>query len=773
MTDAPQQSDPFLPPFPDDDAESRIQMAPAMPAVARETTVATPKTVDRPELHLLDYVRILYKRRYMALTVFALVVLVVSVYTFTAVPLYTARTRILIDVENPNVVSFKEVINEQQAKTDYNQTQYNILQSRSLARKTVESMKLGDQLLASSTRTSKVSVTGVLRGVVGWIGGLFGGEASPPAQSENQIPAADETAAQSREIDAFLSHLSVSPLRGSRLVDVSYTLPDPALATQIVNALAKNYIQQNLEYKFLASQDASDFLNTQLQQQRKNVETAEAALQKYREQNDAISLADRENITVQKLTELNAAVTRAKTERIGKEALYNQLRTADNASVLDTYPAIMANGFVQQLKAQLADLQRQQVQLSEKFGPLHPEMQKITSAIQNTQAKLDAEIRKVVQSVKSEYENALAQEQSLSSALNQQKSEALAMNRKSIEYSVLDRDVQSSKQLYDNLMQRSKETGVAGELKSSNIRVIDIAEQPRAPVSPNRMFNETAAIFGGSLLAIVLAFFVEYLDNRIKSPEEIKAHLGLPHLGMLPLVDESAKSGKYVLLDGETSPNFAEAFRVVRTNVLFSSAAAGGQSVLITSTSPGEGKSMVASNLALSLAQAGRRVILLDADLRKPKVHQAFGVPQEPGLSNVLVGNAKASESVRKGSVPGLWVLPAGRIPPNPAELLGSQRFHEFIGSLRQHFDWIVIDSPPVMAVADASVLANLATGVVFVIGSEMTSRHIARRAIEQLHNSQAKFFGAVLNRVDLQRNAYYYSQYYRREYSTYYTSKT
>ena len=730
----------------------------------RSTAMQVEGPVGSTEVHLSDYIKVLYKRRWMATSVFALVVTCVTAYTFTATPIFEAHAQLLIEVDNPNVVAFKEVIDEQAAKADYYQTQYNILQSRSLARKTMEKL----HLFQSSTVAQPVKVTRTAA-VKQWISELFGGE--PAGPKENLTPGADETAAQSRAIDAFLGHLTVTPIRNSRLVNVRYSLPDPALATQIINTLARAYIDQNLEYKFLASQDASEFLTDRLKEQRAQVEAAEIALQQYREQNDAISLEDRQNITVQKLSDLNAAVTRAKMNRIEKESLYNQLKASQgNAAQVDTFPAILTNGFIQQLKGQLADLQRQRAQLSEKFGDQHPEMIKVNSAIANAQIKLDAEIRKVVQSVKSEFDSAAAQEQSLSAVLNQQKGEALSMNKKAIEYGVLARDVESSKSMYNSLMQRSKETGVSGELRTSNIRIVDPAEQPRRPVSPNSRLNLLYAVFGGALLAITLAFMFEYMDNRIKSPDEIKSHLGLPHLGLLPLMPAKTEGG-YTRVDQAVPANFAEAFRVLRTNVLFSCAADGGQTILVTSTGPGEGKSLVASNLAISLAQAGRRVLLVDADLRKPKVHTVFGMDQEPGLSNVLVGNSKASGAVKKSSLQGLWLLPAGHIPPNPAELLGSQRFKDFLVSLGNHFDWVVLDSPPVMAVADASVMASLANGVLFVVGAEMTSRYAARRAVEQIETAQGHFFGAVLNRVDLEHNAYYYSQYYRREYTTYYQS--
>jgi succinoglycan biosynthesis transport protein ExoP len=712
------------------------------------------------EVHLTDYIKILYKRRYTAAAVFLLIVGSVAVYTFTATPLFEARTRILIEVVNPSVVSFKEVIDENQTKSDYYQTQYNILQSRALARRTMDELKLWT---VASVRTP-----GGTKAPSAWdkLLGFFGRGA---ASQEVQSVAADESAEQSRGIDAFLSHLTITPIRTSRLVDIRYTLPDRKLATDIVNSIAKNYIEQNLEYKFLASKEANEWLSQRLKEQREQVETAEVKLQQYREQNDAIALADRQNITVQKLADLNATLTRAKTERIQKEAIYNQLvQSQSNPAMLDSFPAILSNSFIQQQKTELSDLQRQYSQMSEKLGDKHPEIIRLKAALQISQAKLSGEIGKVVQSVKSEYQSSLAQEASLTSALNAQKSEALSMNRKGIEYGVLERDMQSSKQIYESLMQRAKETGVSGELKSSNIRIVDPAEVPRSPVSPRRQLNMTLALLTGTVLALGLTFFLEYLDNRIKTPDELKSHLGLAFLGLIPKVADKSGQSAPLLTDGAPG-SFVEAFRTLRTNVLFSSAQSGAKTVVITSTGPGEGKSVVASNLAVALAQSGQRVLLIDADLRRPQLHIRFGQKEEPGLSNLMVGNAKASEVVRKTAIHGLWLLAAGRVPPNPAELLGSARFRDFIATLKDHFDCIVVDTPPVLAVTDAALVANVASGVIFVVGAEMASRYAARAAIETLVAAKAQFFGGVLNKVDLEHNAYYYSQYYRKEYSHYY----
>ena len=719
------------------------------------------KALDR-EVHLSDYLKVLSRRRWPALTMFVLIVLGTLVYSYTATPIYEARVQLLIENEHGNVVSFKEAIEQEKTTNDYYQTQYRILQSRLLARRTLDQLKLWDAFDAAKAPAT-FSIGNAMRSAAAAGVGLF--VSAKPIEPRGT----DETAAQSLILNNFLANLTVSPVRNSRLVDIEYQSANRDLAAQVANGIARAYIELNLEFKFTASREASDWLGARMGEQRRIVEQSESALQVYREKNDAVSLDERQNIVVQKLADLNAAVTRAKTERIQKESTYGQVRNLQNdRTSVDTISAVLSNQFVQQQKTELAELQRQQSQLSEKLGERHPDIVKNRSAIQAAEARLQNEVGKVVQSLKNDYESSLAQEQSLMRALEQQKQDALALNRRSIDYGALQREAASNRQIFESLMQRTKETGISGELKTSNIRVLDAAETPQFPATPNKKMNTLAAVFGGGVFAIGLAFLFEYLDDRIKSPAELKTALGVPFLGMVPKVPENPEHGA-PLLDRGVTPNFAEAMRTLRTNVLFSSTSTGSQSLVITSSGPGEGKTVVASNLAMALAQTGQRVVLIDADMRRPRVHEVFAEKQEPGLSNVLIGDVKISEALRSTSSASLWVLPAGHIPPNPAELLGSTRFADFITTLGQQFAWVIIDSPPIMAVTDAAVVAHIANGVVFVVGSEMTSRAVAATAIEQLTTANARIVGAVLNRVDLDQNAYYYSQYYRREYGHYY----
>jgi polysaccharide biosynthesis transport protein len=748
-----------------------------------ERTRPTASAPAVEEKHLMDYLRIVYKRRWISLPVFIILFAIGAVNALRQTPIYQAHVQLLIEKDAPSVATLDQMFqsNEGWYNDEFYQTQYKILQSRSLAKRAIDMMNLWDvpKLGNGPEPKSQISITGFLWSGVDFVLALakkpLNGNEPPPAatvEPSQQIPADGETPRQAGRIDQFLSGVSIAPVRNSRLVEVRYTSNDPVFAAAAANGLTKAYIQQSMEQKFNTSKEATDWLGERLAEQRKAVEASEAALQAYRERNGAVSVADNaaSNIVVGRLTDLNSALTKAKTERINKEALYTQLKAMESTSAIDTFPAVLANEYIQKLKTDVSDLQRQQAQMAERYGERHAEMIRVRTALQGAEAKLRLELGKVVESVRSEYQTALNEERSLQSALDAQKGEAMSLNRKGIEYGVLQREADSNRQIYDSLLQRTKVTDISSERRSTNIRIIDQAEVPRGAISPN-IRRDVMVAFGGSLFfALALAFVFEYLDSRIKSPQELKAHINVPFLGMVPVIRMKGAKNDPLLTD-DVPANFAEAFKTIRTNVLFSSADEGMRSLVVTSAGPGEGKSITSANIAIALAQTGQRVLLIDCDMRRPRVHEIFGGDQEPGLSNVLTGNAKPGDAIRRSHLNGLWLLASGHIPPNPAELLGSRKFADFMISLEQHFDWVVLDTPPVLVVADSSIVANQSSGVVFVVGSDKTSRHAAKAAVEQLESANAHIVGSILNRVDLVRNPYYYSAYYRKEYSKYYVS--
>jgi capsular exopolysaccharide synthesis family protein len=475
---------------------------------------------------------------------------------------------------------------------------------------------------------------------------------------------------------------------------------------------------------------------------------------------------------VQRLADLNGALTKAKTERISKEGLYNQLAALQNdRAALDTFPLILSNAYIQQLKAQVAELQKEQANLAERYGDRYPDMVRVKTALQAAEARLQGEIAKTVESVRNDFLAARAQEQSLTEALDSQKRLALNQNRVEIEYASLERDAQSNRQVLENLLQQAKQSGLAAAVSASNIRVVEQAVVPSVPVRPQRGRLLLLTLLGASLLSVGLAFVVEYLDTRVKSPEEIRLYLGVHCLGMVPVVDRKELDHATPLVGRHSSADFSESVRRIRTNLMVSSMRNAVKTLAVTSTSPEEGKTVVASNLAVVLAQAGRKVLLIDADMRRPKVHEVFELPQQPGLSSLLgwLQRPNLAEAVRQYGETGLDVLTAGPIPSNPAELLAMPAFRDLLGRLGPLYDHIIIDCPPIMAVTDASLVANEVSGVLFVIGAETTTRAAARTAIDELRDTRDNIVGAVLNRVDLRHNSYYYARYYRADYERYY----
>lgn len=729
------------------------------------------------ERHLSDYLRVLYKRRRIAIPVFLLVGVMMGVNSFRQTKIYQAHVQLMIEKDTPNVARLDQIFQTQDAwiSDEFYQTQYRVLQSRTLAKRTLDAMQLwGAPRLGNGPEPkAAISVTGLAMQAVAAGVRLVksvAGNAEPPPPSP-AVPE-NETVAESNRVDEFLGGLSIEPVRNSRLVDIGYISSDPQFAAAAANAVAKAYIDFTMESKFAASKEATDWLGDRLAEQRKAVEASEAALQAFKEANGTVSVADgATNIVVQRMTDLSSALTKAKTDRINKEALYNQLKSAEGSGALETFPAVLTNDYIQKLKSDLTDVQQKQAALAERYNERHPEMIKSRTAIENAETKLRIEISKVVASVKNDYLAALSEEQSLQGALNSQKGEALSLNRKGIEFNVLQREAESNRQIYESLMQRTKETGITSENRSTNVRVMDQAEVPRVPILPRRGRDLTMAFVASLLLAVGTAFAFEYMDNRIKLPDELRSHLGISFLGMVPALGPKAASG---LITGDVPAAFAEAIKSIRTNVLFSSTEEGLKTLVVTSAGPGEGKSSVATNLALALSQTGLRVLIVDGDMRRPRVHEIFQMPEEPGLSNLLVGNCKPSEAIRPApTTRNLWILPAGQTPPNPAELVGSKRFGQYLTTLAEQFDWVVIDSPPVLVVSDAAVLANVATGVVFVVGAEQTTRHAAHEAIEQLHAAKAHIIGGVLNRVAVESHPYYYSRYYRKNYARYYTKSS
>jgi polysaccharide biosynthesis transport protein len=722
------------------------------------------------QIDLQEYLRVLIKRRWVIATIFTVLVLTVAVKTFTATPIYEATSRIIIEKENPNLMSIQEVMAVDSTGTDYYQTQYQIIESRIVAREVIRQLDLEnspeffpepkDNVLANVKR----SIGEALSSAKAWVVSLLKtGDDTGGADTS----AEDDAFVDSGLVSDFIDRVTVSPIRNSRLVDVSVEGKDRVMATRMANSLVKAYIGQNLETKLSAAKGAVQWLGERVNDERKKVETAEKALLAYKEKYQIITdfSSDAENITAQKLAELNAQVLDAESQRVKVETRYQQAISLDKTpEMLDSIPEVLSNDLIQEIKKMEVVLFNRMSELSKKYGRNHPQMRAIDSELADLKKRKAVEARRVVNSLKNEYKLALAREESLKRALARQKTESLKLNKKAVQYGVLRREAESSRQMYELLIKRFKETSLTEEMKTGNIRIIDKAEVPEFPVKPKKKRNILLAVIVGLTLGIGTAFFLEYLDNTIKLPEDVKEHLEIPYLGPVPAMT-SNDIPDHVARDLVTvhSPKSAasESYRSIRTGILFSSADAAPQTIVFTSASPGEGKTITTANLGVAMANAGSRVLLLDCDMRRPRIHKIFGVDRKVGLSNILVGTASPKDAIVPSSVENLDILPVGPIPPNPSEIISSKKMGLLLNALKKQYTRVLIDSPPISAVTDAVLLSQMADGLLLVVRAGETPRQVIQHALAQVRSVNANILGAVLNAVSVGRDSYYYYQYY------------
>jgi capsular exopolysaccharide synthesis family protein len=711
-----------------------------------------------PNDHLFDRLATIVKHWKAAVAMTVLVIAAMMYQTFTTVPLYRAQARVQIDEEQTTAqTDFKEPSFVYSDPEPYYQTQYKILQGRDLALRAARRLKLDSVPEFNGRGAQPPLVTRLIGAAKAKIMAPFVGSAPVPG-APSTSPGKDN-----EQADALLGRVQVVPVRGSRLVDVYFVAADPAFAARAANVFVDDYVNQNLEFRLQNTDKTLQWLTEEVAKQQNVVQSSERMLAEYRENQNALSLEDRQNIIVSRLNQVNDAASRARLTRIQKETLYNQIIAAkDPESLLQ----IASNPLVQQLKTRIVELQREKTALTERYGEKHPDVQRVNGQIADAQRQLDGEIEKSVAAIKADYQAAIDEEKQLAADLEGQKAQATTLNRKSIDYSVLQREAESNRQVYESLLQREKELRVVSNSRANNVRVLDRAEVPGSPFTPNTRRAWLMAILFGLGCGIATAFAIDYLDDTVKTPEDVTWRLRLDFIGLVPKV----QGERHPLLSGPVPHDFGEAFRALRTALVASSGTDATRLVAVTSTQPLEGKTTTAANIALALAIGGARVLLVDADMRRPSLHKAMRLPNDKGLSDLLGGKARVREVVQRSSDANLLVITAGHTPSNPSELLASERMRAFLHQLTTGpFDWVIIDTPPVLAVTDSVIIAPLVHAVTFVIGAEMTRWRLAERAIETLQGGHPRSITAILNRVDYDRNRYYYSRYYGHQYKSYY----
>jgi exopolysaccharide transport family protein len=723
------------------------------------------------QIDLRDYLRVILKQRWIIIAFFAIVVIVVAIYVLTATPIYKASTRLVIEKENPNVVSIQEVMAVNASGTDYYQTQYKIIESRTVAREVIKRLRL-DQSEEFCPPPKDDFISNLKNTISDFKNSIISLLKTDETSKEKET---EEYSRDSKLVSAFISRIEVSPIRNSRLVDISFEAKDPVLAFRIANTLASAYIDHNLEIKLSAAQGAMKWLNNRVYDERIKVEKAERALLRYKEENRIITdfSSDVEHVSAQKLAQLNTQVVDMESKRVEAETRFKQAAALiGHSDMLDSVPEVLNNELIRQIKSMEVNLYQRMSEFSKKYGKNHPQMVAIDSELKTLQKRKSQEINRVINSLKNEYKVALAKEESLKDALSKQKEELLDLNEKAIQYGVLRREVESAQNIYEMLIKRFKETSLSENMRAGNIRIIDKAEVPKTPVKPKKRVSIILAMIVGLFGGTGLAFLLEYLDNTIKTPDDLKQYLNIPDLGPVPLfaAENKGNPGKgkdrtsdLIALHSPRS-TASESYRGIRTNIMFSTAESVPQVILVSSAGPREGKTITAANIAITMAQAGSKIIILDCDMRRPEIHNLFGATRDRGMSNIMVGVDNIGVIIQSTQIPNLDVITSGPIPPNPSEMLGSKRMESLLVALRKKYDHILIDSPPVTAVTDASVLSKSADGVIMVIRTGDMARQIVKNGIDQFNNVGAHFIGAVLNGIDLSSSkySYYYYQYYR-----------
>jgi polysaccharide biosynthesis transport protein len=685
---------------------------------------------------------------------------------YSSIKLYLARGQILIENERSTAVpglqsSDNQFYEDPQA---YYNTQFRIIKGRDLTRRVIRKLHVEKYAEFNGTAAPPRTPLTMLGEVGERIVGLV-----RPASEAAQPPRAADPVDEATLIDAFLSRVGVDQVKDSRLVDVTFQSLDASFSAQAVNALMDEYVDQNLTVKVSSTQNTLEWLAGELTKQQQKVEENERALAQYREKQNAMSLDDKQNVVLSRYNALNESLMKARSELSQKQVLNDQLKAINTGTPSDTIPAVANNSQVLAAKARLVQLQQERARLTERLGPKHPTVAANATAMEDAKSQVDVETNKAIQQIKNEYDTAMLQEKSTEKAVDASKADVQDLGRKSVDYNVIEREAKSNRAVYDTLLQQEKELRVASNSRANNVRIIDRAEVPKSPMAPAGRRTWLLSFAIGLVLAVGVAFGLDYMNDTIKTPEDVSRRLNLPFLGLVP----SVRGDKHPLLASSHVPHdFGESFRSLRTSLMSKYNEAGTKIFVVTSAQPLEGKTITAANIAMALAYGGARVLLIDADMRRPGLHRPLRLTNERGLSQVLNGQARVRDVIQRTVDPNLLAITAGKPPPNPSELLSSERMKTLLTNLAHGaFDWILIDTPPVLAVTDAVILAPSVTGVIYVIGAEMTRRRLAERALETILSANPRSVAVVLNKVDFSRNKYYYSRYYGQQYKNYYAS--
>ncbi len=749
--------------------------------------------IPEKEIHLRDYLQVIRKRKSILVVFFLLINLVIGLYTFLSTPLYEASTKLVIKQNETDPLG-----NASRSSYDpqFLETQSQIITNPSVIRNVVQLLELEKNYDAYFNSREKEG--SLIASVSGWFSGQlaslfnFKGEsanadmiaddgkapaaidgAQPPDDSTEdtaskddatKIDSADQASGPKSREDEIVKvvgkNIAVRLVPDSRIVNVSYTSPNPVLAREIANAVSKAYFEKIMDMRVQSISYEVDWMSKKAEEERLKLEAAESELQRFRMENGIVTIGNRVGASPQELTELTSQYTRAETERKQVESVYKKLRPfVKRPEGAVTVPVVAGNPAIQAIRTQILQAEQSVSDLSKKYGPKHPLMKRDLAELASLRTKLNQEISHVIETVKNQFELARDHEANIAQLLDDAKNSTMTLNEKFIQYQNLERKVDTSRQLYEALIARIKRQQLTDRAQSIEVYMLEKAATPDNPVSPNKKRNLMFGLLLGVMGGIGLCFFVDYLDNTVKSPDEAQDRFDLPVLGSIPRLDPKNGSIETTMISNRRSV-VLESYNALRASLLLSYADNPPRSLMITSTLPGEGKSTTAANLSIALSQVGKKVLLIDGDLRKPRLHQIFGLNNSSGLSTYLAG-AHDEPIFQQGPIPNLTIVSAGPMPPNPSELLSADKMKRMIQTLKTKFDYVVLDTPPVLTVADPLIFSRMLDATVVVVRSSKTTIDVIEKGLKRLRGVKAPVTGLVINDIKMDKaNAYTYSYY-------------
>ena len=743
----------------------------------------------KSEVDLFEYWRIIQKRKWVIIIFTGALLFFTALFTFFATPMYKSTATLMIEEETSRMLSIEDTFGYQTPVTrdlrGFN-TQLRLLKSKALAERVVQKADLLNREDFNSAGQSGGGLFGTLKHII-----TFGWLRSKKKPDEQDPDSAYQADPYSALATAVRNKISIKPIRETKLVEVSYVSPSPTLSAEIVNTVAREFKNFSVDMRLQTTRQASDFLSDQIAELGQELAEKNNELQRYSKEKDIFLLNPTESTAVNELSALQEAYTQARLARIEKQTIFQELRDMD----ADSIPQFVDNPAIQQMKADYIRAKNDFEEVQREFLASHPRYIQAKSKME----ALEADLKNAADTAESEYRTALQMENRIKADLERQKENVVRSDSNAIQYRLLRDEVEQKTKLLNSIREKQQNALVSaklGGLDTSNISIIDEADISRKPVSPKKQLNLFLALVLGLMGGVGLCFVLEYLDNTVKGPEDVERLAGLPSMGVIPHVplgDDNKKGKsrfgpeysseekergreadqwtieKFELINHHYPKlSIAEDYRTIRTSILLSYADHPPKSILVTSALPKEGKSVTVANLAVAFSQLGERVLVVDTDLRRPRLHQIFQVQRNEGLSNFLAGNLALRDAIQRTTIENIHLLPCGPIPPNPSELLNSKKMKHLMEETKQGFDFVFFDTPPVLAVIDPLIVSSLTDATMFVIKAGKTMRKPFMSAIDELNKAKARILGVLFNELQVKSSDMYfmdYYQYYRHEY--------